>query len=115
MNRSIRRICLPLFAFAALFAAKVDASPRHKEPANYGHLVKHDTAAHRKVVIHEKTRHVNVTNGEVVLFEVNGKRFTFAFNAWPNDSSVPLSVIAPKDVELPDVRVYIAPSPYTQG
>ena len=71
--------------------------------------------AHRTIVVQDRTRHENVTNGESVQFDVNGQRFTFAFNNWPNKDIVDLSVIAPDGVTTPNVRVYIAPDPMSRG
>jgi phage gp45-like len=69
----------------------------------------------RTIVVDDHTRWVNVTNGETVQFDVNGHRFTYAFNAWPNVNSVELTTIAPDGVAAPMVRVYIAPNPISQG
>jgi len=116
MNRSTRALILPLFAsalFAAGTAAASNVAPAKHSRADYGTPAQH---AHRTIVVHERTRHINVTSGETVQFDVNGKRFAFAFNNWPNKDVVDLSVIAPEGVSTPQkVRVYIAPNPLTQG
>jgi hypothetical protein len=69
----------------------------------------------RNVAVGADTRYVNVVNGETVSFKVDGKTFTYAFNAWNSIGAVDLSAIAPKDVKVPQVRVYIAPNPLGQG
>jgi len=120
MNRSTRALMFSLFA-GALFAGGAanasdtaqakPASAKHAR-ADYGTPAVH---AHRTIVVNDRTRHVNVTNGETVQFDVNGQRFAFAFNNWPNKDVVDLSVIAPDGVTTPKVRVYIAPNPMSQG
>lgn len=115
MNRSTRALMFSLFA-GALFAGGAahasDKAPAKQAHADYG---THAVHAHRTIVINDRTRHVNVTNGETVQFDVNGQRFAFAFNNWPNKDVVDLSVLAPEGVTTPKVRVYIAPSPLSQG
>jgi len=115
MNRSTRALILPLLASAMLAAGCATASdvaPAKHARADYGVAAQH---GQRTIVVNDSTRHINVTNGETVQFDVNGQRFAFAFNNWPNKDVVDLSVIAPEGVTTPKVRVYIAPSPLTQG
>lgn len=120
MKRPTRALIVSLFAGALLAAGTAGAAdanaanvaPAKHARADYGSPAVH---AHRTIVINERTRHVNVTNGETVQFEVNGQRFAFAFNNWPNKDVVDLSVLAPEGVTAPKVRVYIAPNPLTQG
>ena len=115
MNRSTRALILPLFAsalFAAGTATASDVAKAKHSRADYGVAAVH---AHRTIVVNDRTRHINVTNGETVQFDVNGQRFAFAFDNWPNKNVVDLSVIAPEGVTAPKVRVYIAPNPISQG
>jgi hypothetical protein len=115
MNRPTRALILPLLASALLAAGCATASNKApiKHPrTDYGVAAVH---AHRTIVVHDRTRHINVTNGETVQFDVNGQRFAFAFNNWPNKEVVDLSVIAPDGMTMPQVRVYIAPDPMTRG
>ena len=115
MNRSTRALILPLFASALLAAGCATASDVAKAKhsrADYGTPAVH---AHRSIVVNDRTRHINVTNGETVQFDVNGQRFAFAFNNWPNKEIVDLSVIAPDGVTTPNIRVYIAPDPMSRG
>jgi len=115
MNRPTRALILPLLASALLAAGCATASDAAKAKhsrADYGTPAVH---AQRTIVVHDHTRHVNVTNGETVQFDVKGQRFAFAFNNWPNKDVVDLSVIAPDGVMTPNVRVYIAPDPMSRG
>jgi len=72
-------------------------------------------AATRTIVIQADTRYVNVENGDTVKFDVNGKTFTFAFNTLTGETSFELSRIAPEGVDVPQVRVFVAPNPLYQG
>jgi hypothetical protein len=114
MKKTTRILALPLIAAAMLAAGTVNATPRPLDRMDLGRLAM-SAGAHRDIVVNADTRYVNVTNGQTVTFDVSGKRFTFAFDAWPYVDSVPLSTIAPKDVAVPSgVRVYIAPNPLYQ-
>lgn len=113
MNKLTRTLALTIAAGAAFAAGTAGAMPRPQAPMDYGRVIMSDTAD-RDVVVDASTRWVNVTNGQTVRFNVGGRQFTFAFDAWPSAGSVPLSVIAPKGVTVPDVRVYIAANPLYQ-
>jgi len=65
-------------------------------------------AAVRTIVVGPDTRWVNVDQGEIVKFVVNGQEF-----AWHFDGTLPalnLKQIAPQGAIARDVSVYIAPS-----
>ena len=115
MNRSTRALMFSLFAGALFAGGAAQASDVAKTKPAHADYGVHAVHAHRTIVVNDKTRHVNVTNGETVQFDVNGQRFAFAFNNWPNKDVVDLSVIAPEGVTAPKVRVYIAPNPLNQG
>ena len=110
MNRLSRTLALSILALAAGTAG---AMPRQHATLDAGRVIMSDTAD-RDVTVDASTRWVNVTNGQTVRFTVNGAHFTFAFDAWPGTDSIPLPAIAPKGVNVPDVRVYIAPNPLYQ-
>src|SRR5206468_4984186 len=83
MNKSIRTLALPLLLAGAAFAASsAQAIPRTHDAAYYGTL---DTGAGpnagRTVVIDDKTRFVNVADGDTVRFQVGGQSFTFTFRS----------------------------------
>jgi Heavy-metal resistance protein CzcE len=114
MKKTTRMLGLPMIAAAMLAAGTVNAMPRALDRMDLGRLTM-SAGTDRDIAVNADTRYVNVTNGQTVTFEVSGKRFTFAFDAWPNVDSVPLSAIAPSDVMVPSgVRVYIAPNPLYQ-
>jgi hypothetical protein len=108
-----RRMVLSLLAAAGFAAGSAHAMPRPFSPLDAGMLV--NAAGERTIAIDEHTRYANVTNGETVTFKVGDERFTYAFDAWNSVGSVDLSAIAPKDLAVPHVRVYIAPNPLGQG
>jgi hypothetical protein len=114
MKASPRTLILPLLAAASLAAGAAQAMPKPFSPLDAGMLVT-NTIGDRSLAIGADTRYVNVVNGETVTFTVGGASFTYAFNAWETITSIDLSAIAPKDVKVPQVRVYIAPNPIGQG
>jgi hypothetical protein len=111
------RTLIAAFALAAGTAVSMAPAQAMNHPpklADIGTAVA-TGSANRTIVVDAQTRWINVTNGETVRFDVNGRQFTFAFDAWNNINSVDLSAIAPGDVMAPMVRVYIAPNPLSQG
>ncbi len=83
--------------------------------ADYGITVSTDFAG-RQVSVTAATKWVNVTNGETVRFIADGKNFTWYFDTFDQTStSFDLSAIAPKDVQVKGVRVYVAANPAYLG
>jgi hypothetical protein len=113
MKNLTRTLILPLLAVATLAGGAAQAMPKPFSPLDAGTLV--TGAAGRSIEIGANTRAINVTNGETVTFTVGDKRFTYAFDAWSSITSIDLSAIAPKDLSVPQVRVYIAANPLSQG
>lgn len=64
----------------------------------------------REIKLTSTTKFVNVTNGETVRFNFNGKIFAWHFDTF-NEQSFDFSKIAPKDVNLDGIRVYVANNP----
>lgn len=94
------------FALAISLNAGVSHAGTIRTLADYGSAA-HSEAAVRKVVIKPTTKWVNVTNGEAITFVVGEQSFTFHFNTYANTSSLSLSAIAPVDISVPDIRVYV--------
>ena len=63
----------------------------------------------RTIVIKPDTKYVNVTGGEVIRFEVDGRSFIWNFNG-PR-SSFDLSRVAPPSMLDRKVTAYVAPNP----
>nr|WP_315396896.1 CzcE family metal-binding protein [uncultured Duganella sp.] len=111
MFKSIRTAALTaaLFATAASAFAATGAT-NTAITGKYGSSAP-ATAAHRHIVITEKTKHVRVENGETVEFKVNGASFTWHFLTLHHETSFDLSKIAPAGTVKQKVTVYVASNP----
>lgn len=81
--------------------------------ANYGAAVS-GGSADRTINLDAATKWVNVTEGETVRFTRAGKSFSWHFSTL-NNASFDLSAIAPKDVDVRNVRVYVSADPAIGG
>ncbi|MGK5033055.1 CzcE family metal-binding protein [Janthinobacterium sp. MDT1-19] len=63
------------------------------------------------ITISSATKYVNVTQGDVVKFDVDGKTFTWQFDTLRTKASFDFSAIAPSGVNTHGVRVYVAANP----
>ena len=61
------------------------------------------------------TKYLNVNQDDVVTFVVNGSPFTWQFDTLRSSDSLELSSIAPREVSVPAVRIYVAPNPIYQN
>lgn len=110
MTSLTRSLILSLLSSAAIASTAASAATFRGVSEDYGQVV--TTSAVNKVVqVDASTRWVNVTDGQTVRFEIDGKSFTFNFATWPGGQQVDLATIAPKDMAVPNVRIYIAPNP----
>jgi hypothetical protein len=112
--KALTRPLIVALAAAGLASGAAQAMPKPFSPLDAGMLVE-NTAGDRSIEIGADTRYVNVTNGETVSFLVDGRRFSYTFDAWNSIAAIDLAKIAPSDVKVPQVRVYIAPNPLGQG
>ena len=71
--------------------------------------------ADRHVVIKADTKWVNIDDGDTVEFNVDGKSFTWHFDTLRGESAFELSKIAPQDVDVGKVVVYVAANPLYRG
>ena len=69
------------------------------------------TSATRAITISSATKYVNVTQGDVVKFDVDGKTFTWQFDTLRANASFDFSAIAPSGANTHGIRVYVAPNP----
>jgi hypothetical protein len=97
---------------AVIFAvALASATAAHAEgKSDYGSATA-TTNATKRIAITPGTKSVNVTDGETVEFNVDGKSFAWSFQTYPNETQFPLSKIAPEDAKVDGVRVYVARNP----
>jgi hypothetical protein len=110
---NIAAIALLTTLFAAT-AGNASAFGLSHTSADFGAPAAAKAASHT-IVIQADTKYVRVENGDTVQFDVNGKTFAFAFNTLTGETSFELSRIAPQGVEVPQVRVFVAPNPLYQG
>jgi hypothetical protein len=77
------------------------------EYASFGNQTQ--TAAEgRKIVVNPLTKWVNVTNGEIVTFQVGDQHFTYHVQTNSSTQSFALQAIAPANVVSQAVTVYVA-------
>lgn len=74
-----------------------------------GHAVS-ASAATRSVTIDEKTRSINVNQGDVVQFNVGGQTFAWQFDTL-REGRIDLATIAPADVHVHGVNVFVEANP----
>jgi len=72
-------------------------------------------AAQRQIDVSASTKWINVVNGETVRFNVDGQSFVWNFGTLRGETSFDLSAIAPKNLQVPMVRVYVASNPLYHG
>ena len=100
-------------AFATLAASAIAAGPTGTA-ADYGSTAPH-AAAQRSIELQPDTRHINVTRGETVTIARAGQRFTWHVQTFSNKTVFALSDIAPKDMPVDGVQVYVAANPQYAG
>ena len=67
-------------------------------------------SADRQIDLRPGAKHVNVTRGETVLIKIDGKAFAWKFDTL-GTPVFNLSEIAPKEINVQGVRVYVARTP----
>jgi hypothetical protein len=96
-------VALAPFVLLAATAARADTSAQMLgEPAAAAD-------ATRTIEITSATSHVNVSRGDVVRFEANGREFAYRFDTAPDVSSFDLRRIAPAGALDHPVTAYVAP------
>jgi hypothetical protein len=110
-KRIILAMTLGLSSIVLTFNACADGVDRSN--FDYGLAITTDYAD-REINVTSATKWVNVQGGETVRFNVDGKKFTWHFDTF-NDQSFDFSKIAPKDIHMPGIRVYVAGDPLFRG
>ena len=108
---SIKTHIVAVFAVIAFspLAAMAHQGETHPNPA-FGSAAP-APAAMRTIKISSATKYVNVAQGDIVKFDVDGKTFTWLFDTLHANASFDFSAIAPSGVNNHGVRVYVAPNP----
>ena len=71
-------------------------------------------SADRQIDLRPGAKYVNVTRGETVLIKADGKAFAWTFDTL-GTAVFNLSEIAPTEINVQGVRVYVAPNPNEFG
>ncbi|KKO64480.1 hypothetical protein VM94_01853 [Janthinobacterium sp. KBS0711] len=100
-------------AFATLATSAIAAGPTGTA-ADYGSSAPH-AAAQRSIELQPDTRHINVTRGETVTIARAGQRFTWHVQTFNHQTTFALVEIAPKDMAVDGVQVYVAANPLYAG
>ncbi|MBG6220963.1 MULTISPECIES: CzcE family metal-binding protein [unclassified Janthinobacterium] len=109
--KSLKANIVAVFAVIALspLAAMAHQGEMHSSPA-FGSAAPARSAT-RAITISSATKYVNVTQGDVVKFDVDGKTFTWQFDTLRANASFDFSAIAPSGANTHGIRVYVAPNP----
>ncbi len=105
---------LSLVCSTTFLASSAQAMGLSGTVADYGAPAP-ERAAGRHLQLTDTTISVNVENGEMVTFVVDGKSFTWNFDAFPNITNFALASIAPKGFDVKNVRVYLSENPLYRG
>ncbi|PHV15039.1 hypothetical protein CSQ90_20540 [Janthinobacterium sp. BJB303] len=100
-------------AFTTCAAPAIAAGPTGTA-ADYG-TPAHHGAAQRSIELQADTRHINVTHGETVTIARAGQRFTWHVQTFSNRTVFALAEIAPKDMPVDGIAVYVAANPLYTG
>ncbi|MGK5080219.1 CzcE family metal-binding protein [Janthinobacterium sp. HLX7-2] len=103
-----------LALLCTIFASSAIAAGPTGSPADYGSSAPHD-AAQRSIAMQADTRHINVTRGETVTITRAGQRFTWHVNTFNNKTVFAMAEIAPKDMAVDAILVYVASNPLYSG
>ena len=107
---AVAMLCAALAAFAT---SAIAAGPTGT-PADYGSSAPH-AAAQRSIELQPDTRHINVTRGETVTIARAGQRFTWHVQTFSNKTVFALAAIAPQDMPVDGIKVYVAANPQYAG
>ncbi|MFC5477116.1 CzcE family metal-binding protein [Massilia suwonensis] len=73
------------------------------------------SAATRTVTIAPQTRYINVNQGDIVKFEVEGKVFAWQFDTERPQGWLDLALFAPKGINTYAVQVFVGQNPLYQN
>lgn len=109
--QSIKRKIAAILVVAALSPLSALAHQGENYPTPTLGSTAQAAAATHTVAITTATQSVNVDQGDVITFMVDGKTFTWQFDTLNPSGNFSLASIAPQGMETHGVRVYVAPNP----
>lgn len=77
--------------------------------APFGNLAS-ETTAQRTIALSPNTKYINVVQGEVIKFTSEGKSFTWNFDTL-NTFKFNLADVAPKEMNIKNIQVYLKENP----
>jgi hypothetical protein len=110
MFYSAKRIVILLSALALAPAAVYAHDGPHEANRSLGMTAAPATAT-RTVTIGPQTRYVNVNQGDVVKFDVDGKVFAWQFDTERPQGWLDLALFAPPGVNTYGVQVFVGSDP----
>jgi hypothetical protein len=103
-------LLLSLSLSSAAFASTAQASGPTGTAADLGSTA--PASAQAKVIdLAASTKYVNVTDGDTVRFVQGDRSFTWHVETFPNHDVFKLSRIAPAEMHVDGVKVYVAANP----
>lgn len=107
--QTLKQAAVLILSTLAIGTASAGNSADYGQPAADG--------SHARVLkLKPGAKHFNVTNGETVKFDVDGKCFTWTVRTFAHQGLFKLSEIAPEGVRADGVIVYVADDPlYNNG
>lgn len=94
----------------ATSAAQAGTLKAHASANVYGQSSP-NAAVDKVITLHDNMRWVNVNDGDTVEFKNNGKSFIWHFDTLQNAPVFSLSTIAPADLGVGNVLVYVVANP----
>ncbi|MGV8893199.1 MAG: CzcE family metal-binding protein [Burkholderiaceae bacterium] len=90
------------------------SSPMKNTVDVYGNAVPVE-AATRQIALTPNTQWINVKHGESINFVTGGKSFAWNFYTLRGETSFDLAAIAPKDINVQQIQVYVAKNADEKG
>jgi len=96
--------------FAATVAGGAQAAGNNDVATRYGEAVP-AIGSVRTIALTSASKFVNVNNGDTVKFTENGQSFQWHFDTLRDRDNFDIAAIAPKDMHLEGVHVYVEANP----
>ena len=100
-------------AAGTLLSGVAVASVHETGAQRLGFAIPPTSVVDRVVEVGPATKYINVTDGEKILFKIGDKSFAWQFTTAHSPHPIAnLSEIAPRDINAPQVRVYVGENVY---